>query len=114
MSLRPAMSLNDLRGWGGSDGGRSRHPTTWRPACYSETWSLISRPVSLPKTPSYAGEPVRAREIGLRLSVPKDCDRLTWSRKAQWRVYPEDHIGTPADVVRIRGGAAFIFHGCGK
>lgn len=36
-----------------------------------------------------------AREVGLRFSVPKSCDLLQWDRRAEWRVYPDDHIGRP-------------------
>ena len=43
----------------------------------------------------YSGEGFYAREIGLRFSVPKDCDTLDWDRRAEWNVYPADHIGRP-------------------
>jgi beta-galactosidase len=41
----------------------------------------------------YTGEKLLAREVGLALSVPKDCDLLRWQRKGDWSAYPEDHIG---------------------
>ncbi|OHB70784.1 MAG: hypothetical protein A2V70_15360, partial [Planctomycetes bacterium RBG_13_63_9] len=43
----------------------------------------------------YTGEEFLAREIGLRFSVPKECDVLEWDRAAEWSVYPPDHIGRP-------------------
>jgi hypothetical protein len=43
----------------------------------------------------YTGEELNAREIGLRFSVPKECDVLEWDRRAEWGVYPADHIGRP-------------------
>jgi hypothetical protein len=43
----------------------------------------------------YTGDEFYAREIGLRFSVPKDCDTLEWDRQAEWNVYPVDHIGRP-------------------
>ncbi len=49
---------------------------------------------------TYSGDPMHAREIGLRVSVPRNCDTLAWRRKAEWRVYPEDHIGRPAGTAR--------------
>jgi hypothetical protein len=35
------------------------------------------------------------RQIGVVFRLPKDCDQLTWRRKAQWSAYPDDHIGRP-------------------
>jgi len=43
----------------------------------------------------YTGEEFLAREIGLRFSVPQECDVLEWDRRAEWSVYPADHIGRP-------------------
>jgi beta-galactosidase len=43
----------------------------------------------------YAGDEFPAREIGMRFSVPTDCNVLDWNRRAEWRVYPADHIGRP-------------------
>lgn len=54
----------------------------------------------------YSGPSMTVREVGLRLFVPRDCDRLLWDRNAEWNVYPDDHIGRP------RGSApAFAAHG---
>ena len=41
-----------------------------------------------------------AREIGLVLSMPRDCDCLRWQRRGEWSVYPEDHIGRPLGETR--------------
>ena len=41
------------------------------------------------------GKEFNAREIGLRFSVPREADVLEWDRKAEWNVYPVDHIGRP-------------------
>lgn len=35
------------------------------------------------------------RQIGIVFDLPKRMDTLTWKRKAQWSVYPEDHPGRP-------------------
>lgn len=43
----------------------------------------------------YNGPDLWAREVGMRFSVPRDCDVLEWYRKAEWSVYPPDHIGRP-------------------
>ena len=32
--------------------------------------------------------------------APRPCDTLTWKRKAQWSVYPEDHVGRPEGTAR--------------
>jgi beta-galactosidase len=43
----------------------------------------------------YTGEDLKARELGLRFSVPRESAVLRWARKAEWSVYPADHIGRP-------------------
>jgi hypothetical protein len=43
----------------------------------------------------YTGKDLKAREVGLRFSVPRESSVLRWARKAEWSVYPEDHIGRP-------------------
>jgi beta-galactosidase len=48
----------------------------------------------------YTGDDFYAREIGLRFSVPRDCDTLEWDRQAEWNVYPQDHIGRPRGTAR--------------
>ena len=48
----------------------------------------------------YTGPKLLAREIGLAFSVPKDCDLLRWQRRAEWSVYPGDHIGRPLGQTR--------------
>jgi hypothetical protein len=50
---------------------------------------------------TYTGaEKVAARQIGMVFYVPRSCDILTWKRKSQWSVYPEDHIGRPEGLAR--------------
>jgi hypothetical protein len=49
---------------------------------------------------TWKGDDLPAREIGLRFSMPLSCGILRWSRKAEWRVYPEDHIGRPRGRAR--------------
>lgn len=48
----------------------------------------------------YSGETFQAREVGWVLAFPRECDRLRWSRAAEWRVYPDDHIGRPRGEAR--------------
>jgi hypothetical protein len=31
---------------------------------------------------------------------PRSCDTLTWKRRAQWSVYPEDHVGRPEGTAK--------------
>ena len=48
----------------------------------------------------YSGDKLMVREAGLMLSTPKDCDCLRWQRRAEWSVYPDDHIGRPLGEAR--------------
>jgi beta-galactosidase len=52
----------------------------------------------------YSGPKLLAREIGLSLSVPRNCDLLRWARQAEWSVYPADHIGRPQGQTRAFAG----------
>jgi hypothetical protein len=54
----------------------------------------------------YSGDDLLARETGLVLSTPTDCDRLQWQRQGEWSVYPADHIGRLSGATR-----AFATHG---
>ena len=47
-----------------------------------------------------APEKTAARQIGMVLFAPRSLDTLTWKRKAQWSVYPDDHIGRPEGTAR--------------
>ena len=47
------------------------------------------------------------RQWGLVFTLPLEFDTLRWVRDAQWRWYPDDHIGRPAGLrPRRPGGAA--------
>jgi len=56
--------------------------------------------VSVASSFEYRGKGLVAREIGVRLSVPTDCDLLRWDRNGEWNVYPDDHIGRPKGEAR--------------
>jgi beta-galactosidase len=56
--------------------------------------------LTIASTFEYTGNEFLAREIGLRFSVPRDCDVLDWDRSAEWNVYPPDHIGRPRGTAR--------------
>ena len=43
----------------------------------------------------YNGAPISVREIALEFALPLTCDRLEWDRRAEYSVYPPDHIGRP-------------------
>ena len=47
-----------------------------------------------------AAEKIVARQIGMVFYAPRPCDTLTWKRKAQWSVYPEDHVGRPEGTAK--------------
>lgn len=56
--------------------------------------------ITLHSSFKYTGEKIFVRELGLAWSVPLDCDLLRWQRRAEWSVYPSDHIGRPSGEVR--------------
>jgi len=47
-----------------------------------------------------AAEKIAARQIGMVFYAPRTCDTLSWKRKAQWSVYPEDHVGRPEGTAK--------------
>ena len=53
-------------------------------------------------------EKINARQIGIVFYTPRSCDTLTWKRKAQWSVYPEDHIGRPEGVAKALPDASLV------
>ncbi|MCX6560456.1 MAG: glycoside hydrolase family 2 [Candidatus Aminicenantes bacterium] len=50
-------------------------------------------------------EKMNPRQWGLVLYLPREMDRLDWSRQGLWSVYPDDHIG------RLRGTAIALAAG---
>ncbi|HLQ36254.1 MAG TPA: glycoside hydrolase family 2 TIM barrel-domain containing protein [Planctomycetota bacterium] len=48
----------------------------------------------------YRGDDLWVRELGLGFAVSKDADLLRWMRKAEYSLYPEDHIGRAAGETR--------------
>jgi hypothetical protein len=53
---------------------------------------------------TYLGPEVHAREIGLRFGVPPWMDALSWKRRGEWSVYPEDHIGRNEGSAKAHSG----------
>ncbi len=49
---------------------------------------------------TYTGKPMLAREVGMRIAVPRSCNLLSWDRIAEWGAYPGDHIGRPVGTAR--------------
>lgn len=47
-----------------------------------------------------AAEKITARQIGMVFYAPRSCDTLNWKRRAQWSVYPEDHVGRPEGTAK--------------
>ena len=45
-------------------------------------------------------EKISLRQLGMVLYAPRSCDALSWKRRAQWSVYPEDHIGRVEGVAK--------------
>jgi hypothetical protein len=48
------------------------------------------------------GPELAVREQGLRFAVSKRCDTLRWRRRAEFSVYPDDHIGRPIGEARYK------------
>lgn len=46
------------------------------------------------------GPEMAVRERGLRFALPRACDTLHWQRRAEFSVYPDDHIGRPVGQAR--------------
>lgn len=46
------------------------------------------------------GPELAVRELGVRFAVPRRCDTLRWKRRAEFSVYPDDHIGRPVGEAR--------------
>jgi hypothetical protein len=42
---------------------------------------------------AYSGKDFHAREMGIKFTVPRQCELLEWDRQAEFSVYPPDHIG---------------------
>lgn len=43
----------------------------------------------------WTGRKADIQELGWTFEMPHQYDRFSWSRRAHWSVYPEDHIGRP-------------------
>ena len=43
---------------------------------------------------------VNPRQTGIVFNLPTDYDTLSWNRKSQWTVYPDDHIGRPVGTAK--------------
>jgi hypothetical protein len=51
---------------------------------------------------TYHGEPLYAREIGVRIPLRSACDELIWRRWSEWGVYPEDSISRTEGRAKAR------------
>ena len=81
-----------------AQGDNVRIHITGRYDHFTGTYDLVVTPVGeITVTSSfvYSGPDIFAREVGMRIGVPRTCDQLQWSRRAEWNVYPDDHIGRP-------------------
>ena len=53
---------------------------------------------------------INPRQYGLVVYLPRAFDTLSWSRRGQWTVYPENHIGRPRGIAKaIVPGREFKF-----
>jgi hypothetical protein len=67
------------------------------------TWRLDRRGVgTVTSDYTYTGQPIQAREVGLRLLVRPDCDTLDWRRWSEWGAYPADSISRTEGHARAR------------
>ncbi len=44
---------------------------------------------------TFLGQDAAVRELGLRFQISSACRNVSWRRKSEWDVYPEDQIGRP-------------------
>jgi hypothetical protein len=49
-------------------------------------------------------EAVNPRQVGVVFTLPSNFRTLSWKRRAQWSVYPKDHIGRPEGVAKAFRG----------
>jgi len=49
---------------------------------------------------------VNPRQTGIVFNLPADYDTLSWNRKSQWTVYPDDHIGRPVGTAKAFVGVS--------
>jgi len=54
---------------------------------------------------TYHGEPLYAREIGVRIPLRSACDELTWRRWSEWGEYPADSISRTEGRAKARRDA---------
>jgi len=90
------------------EGGNVRVQLQGSYAHFEGAYDLLITPeagLTVQSTFKYTGPKLLARELGLVFSVPKECDLLRWQRRAEWSVYPDDHIGRPLGQTR-----AFAVH----
>jgi len=52
---------------------------------------------------TYSGVPFNVSEAGLRFLLKPSCNEISWRRKSEWDVYPEDHIGRPEGKAKAHG-----------
>jgi len=48
--------------------------------------------------------PVDSWQLGVVFDLPRQCDTLSWKRKAQWSYYPDDHIGRAEGTAKASTG----------
>jgi hypothetical protein len=41
---------------------------------------------------TYTGSDLFVRELGVQLAMKRDCDRLTWHRRSEWDIFPDEAI----------------------
>ena len=47
---------------------------------------------------------VNPRQVGLVISLPRDCETFSWERQGYWDVYPDDHIARLKGTVKASEG----------
>jgi len=52
--------------------------------------------------------PVDSWQLGVVLDLPRECDTLSWKRKAQWSYYPDDHIGRAEGTAKASTGKPLV------
>ncbi len=52
---------------------------------------------------TYTGSTFNVSEAGLRFLFDSSHDEISWRRKSEWDIYPEDHIGRPEGHAKAHG-----------
>jgi beta-galactosidase len=110
MNPAPALREWQLTGFDVKQEGRNvRVTVNGRYPNYTGAYQYLISPegeIVLHSSFTYSGSDLHARETGIKFTVPRSCELLEWNRRAEFSVYPPDHIGRPHGQARSVVGHA--------